>query len=390
MSTQMKETEEIETKTQDNKKVMKSLSPTKVIIPMLIGVGFTVWMFLTDKEFKFSSIAGYFATASFFWLLMAILVLFIRDFAYIYRIRYLTNRQLTWKGSMYSIFLWEFSSAVSPSAVGGTAVASFILTKEGIPFGKSLAYVVVSAVLDNAFFIVFGGIVIIGNFAGIYGVDIFPTDEVLGDLGIPISADAIRILFYANYVGITIYTLLMALGLFVKPTAIKWLFLKVTSIGFLKKFRKATEKQGDELVNASAEIKGFAGMYWFRAITSTAVVWIARYFIVNCLIMAISYGSLGVTDNYYILSRHVILWVIILLGFTPGAAGIAEYAFKALFGVFIPKLFVAIVAVLWRVVTYYPYLIIGIFALPMWIRRVFKREVAEENAQTLTMNLHKE
>ena len=40
-----------------------------------------------------------------------------------------------------------------PLVVGGTAVAIFILNREGLSFGKSIAYAWLTAVLDNLFFV---------------------------------------------------------------------------------------------------------------------------------------------------------------------------------------------------------------------------------------------
>jgi glycosyltransferase 2 family protein len=76
-----------------------------------------------------------------------------RDLAYMVRIRMLTNRQLSWKQSMNVILVWEFASALTPGVVGGSAVAMFILQREKIALGKSTAIVLVTAILDNFFYI---------------------------------------------------------------------------------------------------------------------------------------------------------------------------------------------------------------------------------------------
>ena len=76
-----------------------------------------------------------------------------RDFAYILRLRILTEKKLTWRQSFDCIFLWEFATAVSPSIIGGAPVAIFIINREGISVGKSTAIVMVTAFLDELFFI---------------------------------------------------------------------------------------------------------------------------------------------------------------------------------------------------------------------------------------------
>lgn len=349
--------------------VLKTLQPWKIAIPVVLGLGATVYLLYTN--YNWSELVGYLREANPLWLVMVLLVLLVRDLFYVIRIRYLSEKGLTWKGSFYTIMLWEFSSALSPSAVGGTAVATFLLFKEGISFGKSLAYVLVSAILDNLFFIIFGGIVIILNFSGAYPQgSIFPAPEQIESEAMREVVRRLPVVFFTGYGIVAAYNLLMMYGLFVKPTAIKWLFVKVTSIRWFRKWHKTAEKQGEELVIASKEIKGKSFSYWGIAIGSTIIVWMSRYFIVNCLIAA--FTTLTFADHGFILSRHVILWIILLIGFTPGAAGVAEVAFLGFYAFFIPKT-VSIVAILWRMVTYYPYLILGVFFLPRWLKRVFKK-----------------
>ncbi len=71
-----------------------------------------------------------------------------------YRIRLLTDKQLSWRNSFHVIMLWEFASSVTPpSIVGGSAVALFIVTKEGIKPGRATAIVMITALLDELFFI---------------------------------------------------------------------------------------------------------------------------------------------------------------------------------------------------------------------------------------------
>ena len=136
-----------------NKKILASLKLNKVIIPVLVGAVAVLVLFNINDEIDFDQVLIHIGQASLFWIFMVILALITRDAGYIYRIRHLTDKRLSWVSSWYVILLWEFASAVTPSIVGGTAVAVFIMTKENITFGKSLAFVIITAVLDNLFFI---------------------------------------------------------------------------------------------------------------------------------------------------------------------------------------------------------------------------------------------
>lgn len=118
-------------------KVSNVFSVKKVVIPIFIGLlvaGYFLWK-KTDWE-TFKQIVWSYKV--FGWLLVAIVMMVIRDFAYMIRIRILTDNHLSWRNSFNVIMLWEFASAITPSVVGGSGVAMFILNKEGISLEKVL------------------------------------------------------------------------------------------------------------------------------------------------------------------------------------------------------------------------------------------------------------
>ena len=132
---------------------LKKLNPNRIIIPILIGVAAFIYLsFSGEKDLDSQAIWANIQQASFLWIFLSIVVLMIRDAGYVYRIRLMTNKELSWTACVYVIILWEFSSAITPSVVGGTAVAVFILNQEGVKFGRSLAFVMTTAVFDNLFF----------------------------------------------------------------------------------------------------------------------------------------------------------------------------------------------------------------------------------------------
>ena len=53
---------------------------------------------------------------------------------------------------------------------------------------------------------------------------------------------------------------------------------------------------------------------------------------------------------------------------TPGGSGVAEFMFTDFLGEFVHKGLAPSLGILWRLVSYYPYLVIGAFILPRWIR----------------------
>ena len=157
----------------DNKKIFQTLNPNKVWWPVVIGLGIVFALFYFDPNLTSENLKVV-VDASPFFIFLSIVVIFFRDFGYVYRIREITDRHLTWTRSFYVIMLWEFASAVTPSVVGGSAVAMFILNKEGIKMGKAIAFVMVTAIFDNLFLVI--GAPIILYFAQ---GNIFPESKLL-------------------------------------------------------------------------------------------------------------------------------------------------------------------------------------------------------------------
>ena len=337
-------------------KVLKIFRTRNIVIAIVLGLGATIYLFLKSLNGQpISSVIRDLANPNWLWFIAAILILFIRDAAYVYRIRNLTNGELSWRGSLYTVFLWEFASAVTPSVVGGTAVAIFILTKEGVKFGKSLAYVMLTAILDNAYFLIAAPIILLSTRG-----TIFP------------DIPYIDIIFYASYSLIFIYTTIMGFGVLVNPNSFRVLLKKITYWSFLRKLRPNANKTGNEILIASNQLRGKTKRYWVKAIGSTFIIWTARYLMLNFLISTWS-GSMDFHEQISILSKQVIMWITLLISPSPGGAGFAEYFMGEIFEnstFVISATFITSLTIIWRLFTYYAYLGTGAFILPKWMKRV--------------------
>lgn len=344
-------------KNQENK-VLKTFSGRNILIAILLGLGATTLLFIKNLNGRpVGSILEDLANPNWWWFIAAILILIIRDAAYVYRIRNLTNEELSWKGSLYTVFLWEFASAVTPSVVGGTAVAIFILSKEGIRFGKSLAYVMLTAILDNGYFLVAAPIVLLSTHG-----QIFP-DIQSPFFGFTFNLD---VLFYISYTLIFIYTGIMAFGVLVNPNSFRVLLKRITHWSFLRKLRPNANRTGNEILIASNQLRGKTKRYWFKAIASTFIIWTARYLMLNFLIATWN-NDMSFNDHISALSKQVIMWITMLISPTPGGAGFAEFFLIEIFG---RTTFITSLSLIWRLFTYYAYLGIGAFILPKWLKRV--------------------
>ena len=119
---------------------------------MIIGLGVAAWLLLKDFD-KQAFLSINWTWHAGLWMIMALVMMAVRDLAYMYRIKILTDNHLTWRKSFDVVMLWEFVSSITPTAVGGSAAAIFIINREEITVGKSTAIVMTTSLLDELFFI---------------------------------------------------------------------------------------------------------------------------------------------------------------------------------------------------------------------------------------------
>lgn len=351
----------------DTKKIFKTLNPNKVWVPIAFGLAIVAYLFYSDDEVTPEKLNLIFQ-AGVFPVILAFFVLLARDVGYVYRIRTVTGKKLSWLSSIYVIILWEFSSAVTPSIVGGTAVAIFILMKEGIKLGKSIAYVMITAILDNLFFVVAAPIIFI-----LVDGDIFPNMAVIeSKLG-----RSLPVLFFISYGLIAIYTFIMAFAVLINPRWFKWLLLRITALKWLRKWRYEAFDQGNEIMLASEELKGKHIGYWLKISAATIFIWCARYMMLNIIIESYTEQPLG--NHLTIFARQIVMWITMLISPTPGSSGTAEFFFTQFFKEMLGD-YTFVTNIFWRLMTYYPYLILGALFLPRWVNRVFfKKKKKKEN-----------
>ncbi len=339
----------------------KKIKPSKIFIPIIIGMSVAAWLLYDEFDSKvFASINW--KIESLFWLLCAVVCMFLRDFYYIVRVRLLSSKELTWRKAFNVVMLWEFTSAITPSAIGGTSVAILFVNKEGVRLGKSSAIVMLTSFLDEVFFIVtFPLLLLLLSYSELFTI---VTAEGLATSKLLFIA----ILGYALKVA---YTLVIAYGLFINPRGLKWFLLFTFRLPFLKRWRMKMNTIGSDMIAASNEFKKQKFSFWFKAFYTTFISWIARYWVVNFLIIALfGIHALSLHEHLLVFGRQFIMWIMMLVSPTPGGSGFAEYVFMHYLQEFIPLGFAATLAVLWRLITYYPYLFIGAVMVPRWIKRV--------------------
>lgn len=347
---------------QDHRNLLKKIKPRDMIYPIAIGLGVVGYMIYTD--FK-PELFDYFAISprAIFWLFMAVVFMFGRDIGYMIRIKVLSDGALSWKQAFRVIMLWEFTSAVTPSAVGGTSFAVIYVHKEGSSVGRSSSIVLLTSFFDELYFIVMFPLMVL-----LIGADTLFSAATQSTVTTGIMTIALT-----GYFLKLAYLLTVSYGLFVNPKGLKWLLLKIFRLKILRRWYAGAVRTGDDIITSSAELKRKGAGFWLKALASTFLSWSSRYMVVNAILLA--FFTVG--DHLLLFARQLVMWIMMLVMPTPGGSGFAEYFFKEYLADFIPvddaiKIGVAaMIALIWRMATYYPYLAIGAVVFPRWLKAKF-------------------
>ncbi len=345
--------------------IEKQISPTKIIIPAVIGVIVVFGMLffqIRGKNVSFSVINFTFVTVIF--LIVAALFMIMRDIGYMWRFKILSENKVSWYQAFRVIMLWEFASAISPSAIGGTSVAIVFVHKEGISVGKSTAIVMATSFLDEMYFLIMFPLMIF--VAG---------PENIFSVGNSVGLNFDNQFFYFAVIGYLLkfaYILFISYGLFINPVIIKKTILAIFSIKPLRRWRNGARRAGLDIIHNSKELKRKSFSFWFKTSLATFISWTSRYWVVNAIFVAFFAMK---NQHFLLFAKQLVMWVMMLVSPTPGGSGFSEYVFSEYLKEFMPQVagIAIITAFVWRLFTYYPYLLAGVIIGPKWLRDKFKK-----------------
>lgn len=326
----------------------------KTAVPVAIGLAVVFWLF--GNEFspsQFSQIPW--TTRTIAALLLACICMAGRESGMMWRLRVLTDRHLTWGASLKVTMMCEFTSAITPTTAGGSALSMIFLNREGISLGRSTTLTLVTLMLDELFLAVMCPLLFLfvpyGSLLG------FDTSDF--DTGITTA-------FWIVYAGICLVTLLLYLGVFVAPGRIAAALGLLFRLPGLRRWHSKVEDMGQTMVHAGKDLRARSFMWWLRAFGATAMTWICRFLVVNALF----WGFAELAPQLVVLGRQFVVWTLLTVSPTPGGSGLSEWLFAHYYGDLItPASMVAVIAILWRVITYYVYLLAGIILIPHWLKK---------------------
>ena len=347
----------------DQEKVLDSIRPGKIILPTIIGV--LVVVFLVRRQVNLEELLNInWIGASYFWILGAMLVYTGRHLLYSWRLRILSENDFSWGKSIELVTILEFASSVSPTNFGGSAVAFFLLIQENISGARATAIVIYTIIADTLFFVFTFPILYL-----IFGRNIFiPNADVSTTWG------GMGITLIIVWVVMAAYGFLLLYGLFIRPIHLKRLLGWFASWKILGRSRDRILKAAEDIESSSHRIQQMP--YWFHSKIAliTLSAWILRFFTVTAILIALN-PSMQQTlyDHIILLGRGEALYAVTAYSPTPGGSGVAEIIFGQFYSEYISSGIAVIAAVIWRTITYYPYLILGVIIIPNWIRKLINK-----------------
>ena len=348
-------------------RVLESVKFSKLILPILLGIGAVVWIMSRQLDLDELALVKW-DFRSLFWILAALGLYMIRHLFYSWRLWVMTDRSFSFMKCMQLIVIWEFSSAVSPTNVGGTGVAVVLLAQEKLSGAKTVAVVVYSLVLDTILFVV-----TLPLFYLLFGTVVIRPLTASG------ATQGFEFTFLLVILAMMAYGSLFFYGLFINPNSSKRFLLFISRWRILARFRNNIRQTALDIVTAANEIKFKPFNFHLQAMTATAGAWGTRFLAVNCIILALVASTpLYWWDQIIIMIRGMSMFAITSFSPTPGGSGLAEFLFGGFYADYVPKGIASVIALIWRLITYYPYLILGAIVIPVWIRGIISKHSKTE------------
>lgn len=284
-------------------------------------------------------------------LVIALVVSFLRVWFSAAKIRFLSEGVVSWMGAFRVQLSWDFTSAVTPSTIGGAPMATYAMTKEGLSLGSSTAIMLYSVLLDQIWFAIAIPILII---SGLYYEVIPPEAGVVGEVSMIIL-----------YVSLLSYASLLAYGVLVNPAAIKKVVKAVFKLPILRRIQDKVNAEADNLEGYAHQLRKKPLSFLLKAFFFSTMSWLARIALPTIIVL-----SLLPAPEVLSVLRSLAMNLAFLVVPTPGGSGGVEGLFVLFQGPLISReSFIGLALFLWRIISYYITVAIGAAATTWYINR---------------------
>lgn len=321
-------------------------------IALAVVCGLAAVAYLALRDINSLSFSGlHFTAHTIAGLLLAVALFAGQNLCLMWRYHHLACGSISWRQAFRVDALCEFTSAVTPSAVGGSSLIFWFLHREGMSAGRSTA-VMMSTLMMDELFLTLGCVAVLA---------MIPAHVLFGDAQV-VNA-GVQWLFIGVLVAVAAWTAVLYVALFHRPQWVGRVLLAIFSLPVLRRWRPSIEAVSHDICVSSESMRRHGFWFWLKTFGITVGAWSCRYAVVNAVLMAFTSGG----DHLLAFARQFVLWIVAMISPTPGGSGLNEYMFSVYYSDFTPDAGTTLVAVLaWRLITYYSYLVVGAFVIPSW------------------------
>jgi len=294
---------------------------------------------------------------------IAIGVTFLKVYFFAAKIRFLADKAISRWASVRIALTWDFASAITPSTIGGAPIATYAMTKEGLKLGKSSAIVLYGVLLDQFWYALAVPILLVSS---IY-FNVIP--DGIGMVG--------NVTMFLIYAGLLIYGGLLAYGLLINPVAMKRIIEIVFRLPFLRKFADKVNAEAENLVDYSRELRKKPMSFVIKAFFLSTMSWLCRVALPVIVILSLLPG-----DELLMVLRSLSMNLAFLVIPTPGGSGGVEGLFAIFLGPLIDRTaFIGLAVFVWRIITYYISIGLGIVAMLWYVNFTVSEKLEEINTE---------
>lgn len=277
-----------------------------------------------------------------------------------WRLHHLSKGQLSLKDGLRSQMAWDFFAYVTPSTIGGGPFVAFFIAKDrNLPLGETTSVILFSMLMDQISL----GLTIPLLMASSFYLDVFP--QTLGTVG--------YWLLTAFFVGYMVWILVFAYSTLYRPHLLAKMVGKLFGLKWLRRFRKRAITVMGDMQQGAQMLRSQRPGFYVKGAILTLVPWISRYALSLFIIWSVYPG----VDKLLVFLRSIAMNLGSLAMPTPGGAGGVEGLYLLFLGPpLIPEALVAPTLLVWRLLSYYLFIILGLFVTLHYVQQALARRKA--------------
>lgn len=298
---------------------------------------------------NFHSILDVLSKMNLFWLLIAIIIIFIYWILKTLSMFYIVkeySKKMSFKTILKQTIITQFFNGITPFSTGGQPMEIYMLKKCNISVAKATNIVLQNSMVYQVALVIYGIIAILLNFKYklFYNIQFLNILVALGFLINTIVCIIIFVISFSTKLSNIILMLVSKVG--------NWFKIIVDQEKFMIKYSKKVNE-----FHESAKIYKSNKLLFIKGIVINLIALTLLYILPFFLM-------LGMNENMNMTIIEAITtsaYVLLIGSFVPipGGSGGIEYAFLKFFGVFFNNITLSALLIVWRFITYYLGIILG-------------------------------